>query len=150
MLWTNPTADDSPSRPTGPSPASRAAFAAMVYYTPAPSIRPAWPATPAWAAASSFYNAASCPYSLGTKIMSPCCSIRYEVSYFLCFLQLCSFLYKYALRSIILFRNSTSMSWVLLGGIQQLRGPILTQLWPPPPLEWTSVDILQPAPSMMF
>ena len=29
-----------------------------------------------------------------------------------------------------------------LGGIQQLRGPILTQFWPPPPLEWTSMDIL--------
>ena len=29
-----------------------------------------------------------------------------------------------------------------LGAIQQLRGQNLTQIWPPSPLEWTSVDIL--------
>ena len=63
---------------------------------PRKAQRPARPATPAWATASSFYNAASCPYSLGTKIMSPCCSIRYEMSSFLCFLQFCSFyIHKY-------------------------------------------------------
>ena len=28
-----------------------------------------------------------------------------------------------------------------LGVIQQLRGPIFTQFLPPPPLEWTIVDI---------
>ena len=33
-----------------------------------------------------------------------------------------------------------------LGGIQQLRGPILIQFLPPPPLEWTSVDILHTPP----
>ena len=32
------------------------------------------------------------------------------------------------------------------GVIQQLRGPILTQFCPPPPLEWTSVDIFHSPP----
>ena len=27
------------------------------------------------------------------------------------------------------------------GGTQQLRGPNFTQFWPPPPLEWTNMDI---------
>ena len=35
----------------------------------------------------------------------------------------------------------------VLGVIQQLHGPIFAQFWPPPPLEWTSVDILHtPSP----
>ena len=35
---------------------------------------------------------------------------------------------------------------IWLGGIQQLRGPNFDQFRPPPPLEWTSVDFLQPPP----
>ena len=43
-------------------------------------------------------------------------------------------------------RKSVKALDFTLGGIQQLRGSILTQFWPPPPLEWTSVDILHTPP----
>ena len=41
----------------------------------------------------------------------------------------------------------------LLGGIQQLRGPNFDLFWPPPPLEWTRVDILHtpsPCPRIIY
>ena len=47
-------------------------------------------------------------------------------------------LYEFALAFASFFFSD--LIWQCLGGIQQLRGPILTQFWPPPPSsgqEWT-------------